>query len=271
VKKSKKMVFLGAGNMAEALVRGVLKAGLCAAQGVTVTDVREERLVFFRDTLKVQGAKDNGRAVNGADVVVLSVKPQSLDDLLREVRGQLPGGALIVSIAAGITTGWIEARLSDGARVVRVMPNTPALVGCGVAAICGGRRATGSDLDGAEDIFKSVGRVIRVDEKQMDAVTAVSGSGPAYVFYLMEAMMKAAAELGLDPVMARELVVSTVAGSARLCDETKLDPAELRARVTSKGGTTAAAVDVLAAGGVGEKWVEAIKAAHRRARELAGG
>ena len=267
----KKMVFLGAGNMAEALVRGVLKAGLCAAPDVTVTDVREERLAFFRDTLEVQGARDNRKAVAGAHVVVLAVKPQSLDELLKEVRGHLPAGALVVSIAAGITTGWIETRLGEGSRVVRVMPNTPALVGCGVAAICGGCRATGADLNSTEDIFKSVGRVIRVDEKQMDAVTAVSGSGPAYVFYLMEAMMKAAAELGLDAGVARELVNATIAGSARLCDETKLAPEELRARVTSKGGTTAAAVDVLAAGGVGEKWVEAIKAAHRRARELAGG
>ena len=153
VNKSKKMVFLGAGNMAEALVRGVLKACLCSAPDVMVTDVREDRLVFFRDTLKVGGTQDNRKAVVGADVVVLAVKPQSLDELLKEVRGHVPAGALVVSIAAGITTGWIEARLGEGARVVRVMPNTPALVGCGVAAICGGRRATGADLDSAEDIF----------------------------------------------------------------------------------------------------------------------
>ena len=266
-----KITFLGAGNMAEALVRGVLDGRVCDASGVTVTDVRPERLAFFRDNLKVNAVESNRDAAGQADVVVLAVKPQSLGDLLKELKGAASKDALVLSIAAGITTRWIEDRMENGIRVVRVMPNTPALVGQGVSAICGGRWAGEADMGTAERILGSVGSVVRVAEKDMDAVTALSGSGPAYVFFLIEAMMKAAADLGLNDVVARELVNATVEGSARLIIQTGLDAAELRARVTSKGGTTAAALGVLAAGGVAEKWVEAIKAAHHRATELSGG
>lgn len=265
------ITFLGAGNMAEALVRGVLGGGVCDASCVTVTDVRAERLAFFRDVLKVHATESNRDAAAKADVLVLAVKPQSLADVLKELDGVLSKKTLVLSIAAGITTRWIEDRVAEGTCVVRAMPNTPALVGRGISAICGGRWAAEGNLGTAERILGSVGKVVRVAEKDMDAVTAVSGSGPAYVFFLIEAMMKAAADLGLSDAVARELVNATVEGSARLIMETGVDAAELRARVTSKGGTTAAALGVLAAGGVSEKWVEAIKAAHRRAKELSGG
>jgi pyrroline-5-carboxylate reductase len=151
------------------------------------------------------------------------------------------------------------------------MPNTPALAGAGVTAVCAGPGAGGAELDAAAELFATVGRVVRVSETDMDAVTAVSGSGPAYVFFLMEAMMEAAAGLGLDGAVARSLVVGTVEGAARLADATGEAPSVLRERVTSKGGTTAAALEVLRQQGVSDAWVRAIRAAHARSRELSEG
>jgi len=198
------------------------------------------------------------------------VKPQMMGEILEGFRGSLGKKSLVVSIAAGITTTWIETRLGDGIHVVRVMPNTPALVRAGAAALCGGRWATEEDLCAAETMMCAVGIAVRVQEKDMDAVTALSGSGPAYVFHLMEAMLEAARRAGLDDAVAKKLVYATVAGSAKLAEATGVDPAELRRRVTSKGGTTAAAFEVLERKIVYHAYLEAIAAAHRRARELSG-
>jgi len=259
---------VGAGNMAEALVGGMIQSGVCRPNQVVVSDVRADRIAYFARQFGVDGVSGNVPAVKGADIVVLAVKPQVLDAVLAEMGGAIEKGALVVSIAAGVPTSRIEGVLGEGARVVRAMPNTPALVRAGAAALCAGRWATEEDLQTAESLLGAVGVAVRVAEDAMDAVTAVSGSGPAYVFYIVEAMLAAAAHLGLPDGVARQLVYATIGGSARLLTETGIEPAELRRRVTSKGGTTAAALAVLDERKVAAVFAEAIRAAHKRAGEL---
>lgn len=268
--EARKIVFLGAGNMAEALVNGLIRGGVCSPLAITVSDVRPERLELFHKEHAVAGTAQNTEAVKGAEIIVLAVKPQTVGEILGEIRDARSKTSLVITIAAGIRTARVEEGLGEGCRVVRVMPNTPALVRCGAAALCGGRWATEKDLGAAETMMHAVGMAVRVKEEDMDAVTALSGSGPAYAFYFMEAMLAAAKEFGLDEAVARGLIYKTFEGAARLAAETGLDPAELRRRVTSKGGTTAAAVDVLNGRRVTEAFVEAILAARRRAAELSG-
>jgi pyrroline-5-carboxylate reductase len=233
--------------------------------------VRSERLAFFEKEFHVKGSSNNKSAVNNADVVVLAVKPQVIGGVLEAFQEALGHKPLVISIAAGISTALLEKSLGEGVRVVRAMPNTPALVRSGAAAICRGRWATDADFNLAEAVLSAVGMVVRIEEKDMDAVTALSGSGPAYVFHLMEAMIAAANHAGLDGDVARKLVHATVMGSAKLAQETGVDPAELRRRVTSKGGTTEAALQVLEEKSVYHAYLQAIAAAHRRSRELSGG
>ena len=266
--RKRRLVFIGAGNMAEALVRGLLKAGLCTAESIRVTDVDRERLSHFESSYNVAGLDNNAEAVKAADIVVLAVKPQVIPDVLNGIKKHLSADALTVSIAAGVTTRNLEAMLGKGKRVIRVMPNTPALVGAGASAFCCGKDATENDARLIEALFQSVGVVVRLDESLMDGVTALSGSGPAYVFYLVEAMLEAAREMGLEQETARALTIHTIKGSARLLSETGLEPAELRRRVTSKGGTTEAALEMLDKARVQETLVAAIKAAQNRSKEL---
>lgn len=265
---SERIVFIGAGNMAEALVRGLVGPGGRSPGTLVVTDPRAERCAFFWERFGVRGLSDNAAAVQGADVVVLAVKPQVMGEVLGGLTSALPVQARLVSIAAGIRCATIEAVFAHQPSVVRVMPNTPALVGQGVSALCPGRWAREADLVQAEALLRPVGTVVRVEESQMDAVTALSGSGPAYVFYLMESMLRAAAELGLAPAVARQLVYQTVAGAAALAADSTEAPEVLRARVTSKGGTTAAAIGLMDERGVCDALAAAVRAAHRRAGEL---
>lgn len=268
--KSAKVVFVGGGNMATALVHGMVSSGTCPRSSIVVSDISPERIEFFKKEAGVGAVGSNREAVAGADIVVLAVKPQVMDVALGELKGHVPGKALVVSIAAGITTGHIEEKLGEGTRVVRVMPNTPALVRAGAAALCGGRWATIDDLQITQTMMEAVGVAVRVSEPEMDAVTALSGSGPAYVFCLIEAMLQAARELKLEDEVARKLVYATVGGAAKLISETGVGAAELRQRVTSKGGTTAAAVAVLDKAGTAATLVKAILAAHHRSKELSG-
>ncbi len=265
----KSIAFIGAGNMAEALVKGLVSGGRNPST-ITVTDTRPERLDFFRKEFGVNGSASNADAARGAGVIVLAVKPQVMAEVLPELKPAAVA-ALVVSIAAGIRADRIESALGGAVRVIRVMPNTPALVGAGVSAICRGRHATESDLEEAEQLLASVGSVVRVDEGQMDAVTAVSGSGPAYVFYVMENMLVAAAKAGLSDEVAKKLVYETVSGAAKLALSSDVGPSELRARVTSKGGTTAAAIGVLDTWKVNAAIVEAVTAARNRSHELSKG
>jgi pyrroline-5-carboxylate reductase len=263
------VAILGAGVMGEALLSGLLRAGRPAAE-LVITERRPERAAELVERYGVDVA-DNVAAVQRADTVVIVVKPQDMPRLLDEIAPAVRPGQLVVSLAAGITSGYIEARLPDGVAVVRVMPNTPALVDEGMAAISPGSHCDESHLLEAEDLLRSTGKVIRVPEKQQDAVTAISGSGPAYVFYVVEAMIEAGVHLGLPRSTATDLVVQTLVGSAKLLRETGEHPVVLRERVTSPAGTTAAALRLLEDGKVRADFLAAIEAARDRSRALSSG
>ena len=264
-----KVVFIGSGNMAEAIVSGMVRAKFCAPEKIVLTDLREERLTEMSTRLGVSISTDKSVVAN-AEIVVLAVKPQGMNAAMEELRPFLKKEALLVSIAAGIHTDQIEQAIGDGTRVVRVMPNTPALIGKGASAVAAGSLADEADLEVTEAILGCAGLTVRVDEKDMDAVTALSGSGPAYIFYLFEAMMDASAEMGLDYETARTLLLQTVEGSACLLKESGEDAADLRAKVTSKGGTTHAAITSMETSGVKPAIITALQAAKARSEELSG-
>jgi pyrroline-5-carboxylate reductase len=261
---TRKVAVLGAGMMGEALLAGLLKAG----RDVLVAERREERADELRRQYGVE-VLGNADAVAKADVLLLVVKPQDMGGLLDEIAGVVRTDQLVVSLAAGITIAFVESRLPDGVPVVRVMPNTPALVNEGMAAISPGTHCDDDRLAVADELLAVTGKVVRVPEKQQDAVTAISGSGPAYVFLVVEAMVEAGVHLGLPRPVATELAVQTVAGSGALLRETGEHPTVLRERVTSPGGTTAAALRALENHGLRAAFLEALEAARDRSRELA--
>jgi pyrroline-5-carboxylate reductase len=268
--QNKSIAFIGAGNMGEALIRGLLSTKTVAASRIIAADVRAERLDFFGRTFGVRVASDNAEAVKPADIIVLAVKPQQMSDVLASLASVATGTKLFISIAAGVTTARIERELGGQARVIRVMPNTPALVGAGAAAVAKGAHATDEDVIAAEAILSAVGITAHVNEELLDAVTALSGSGPAYVFLVTEAMIKAGVAAGLDEGLARKLAVQTVLGAAKLMAESGEAPAGLRRKVTSPGGTTEAALKVLSERKLEEIFAEAIRAAEKRSRDLSG-
>ena len=268
--KNKTIAFLGAGNMGEALIRGLLTAKTIMPSQIIATDVRPERLGDLAKTFGIRTAGDNVKAVADADIVLLAVKPQQMSAVLAPLKSAAIVRKLFISIAAGVTTARIEGELGGKARVVRVMPNTPALVGAGAAALAKGSNATDDDLATAEAILGAVGITVRVEERLIDAVTALSGSGPAYVFYVTEAMIKAGVAAGLDEALAKKLAIQTVYGAAKLLVESGEEPDLLRRKVTSPGGTTEAALKVMGERKLTEIFTEAIKAAEQRSRELSG-
>lgn len=263
------VAIIGAGVMGETLLSGLVRAGTPAAD-LLVCEKRAEHAEHLRSTYSVEVVDSLG-AVSQADTVALVVKPQDMADVLRELAPRLRAGQLLVSLAAGITTAWIEERVPEGVAVVRVMPNTPALVDEGMAAISPGTHCDAEHLDRAEQLLIATGKVVRVPERQQDAVTAISGSGPAYLFFVVEAMIEAGVHLGLPRTTATELVVQTVVGSATLLRETGEHPTVLRERVTSPGGTTAAAIRELEDHKVRAAFITAMEAARNRSRELAAG
>lgn len=263
------IAILGAGVMGEALLSGLLRAGR-RAEDIVITDRRPERGAELRERYGVE-VLPNTDAVKLAETVVMVVKPQDMAALLEEIAPHLRSGQLLVSLAAGITTAFIEARIPDGIAVVRVMPNTPALVDEGMATVSPGSHCDEKHLEEAETLIRSTGKVMRVPERQQDAVTAISGSGPAYVFYVVEAMIEAGVHLGLPRASATELVVQTVVGSAKLLRETGEHPTVLREQVTSPAGTTAAAVRRLEEHKVRAAFLTAMEAARDRSRALAAG
>jgi pyrroline-5-carboxylate reductase len=268
--KNKTIAFLGGGNMGEALIRGLLTAKTVTPSQIVVTDVRPERLDSVAKTFGIRTTGDNMKAVADADIVVLAVKPQQMSTVLAPLKSATSDLTLFISIAAGVTTARIEGELGGRAHVVRVMPNTPALVGAGAAALAKGAYATDDDLATAESILGAVGITVRVAERFIDAVTALSGSGPAYVFFVTEAMINAGVTAGLDEALARKLAIQTVYGAAKLLVESGEEPESLRRKVTSPGGTTEAALKVMNERKLTEIFVEAIQAAEQRSRELSG-
>jgi pyrroline-5-carboxylate reductase len=263
------LAIIGAGVMGETLLSGLIRAGR-NVDDLLVGEKRPERAAELEERYGV-AVVSNAEAAQKAETLALVVKPQDMDDLLKEIAPVVRPGQLVVSLAAGITTAFLEARLPDGVAVVRVMPNTPALVDEGMAAISRGSHCDEEHLVEAESLMASIGRVIRVPEKQQDAVTAVSGSGPAYIFFVVEAMIEAGVHLGLPRGTAAELVVQTVVGSAKLLRETGEHPVVLRERVTSPAGTTAAAVRELEDHKVRAAFLTALEAARDRSRALAEG
>ena len=263
------VAILGAGVMGETLLSGLVRAGRPVGD-LMVGEKRRERAVELEERYGVR-VVSNTEAARQADTLALVVKPQDMGDVLDELAPVVRPGHLVVSLAAGITTAFVESHLPEGVAVVRVMPNTPALVDEGMAAISRGSHCDESHLVEAETLMASTGKVIRVPEKQQDAVTAISGSGPAYLFFVVEAMVEAGVHLGLPRSTATELVVQTMVGSAKLLRETGEHPTVLRERVTSPGGTTAAAVRQLEDHKVRAAFLTALEAARDRSRELAEG
>lgn len=263
------VAIIGAGVMGETLLSGLLRAGTASTE-LLVCEKRADHADYLRERYQVE-VVDSLASAGGADTVALVVKPQDMADVLTEIAGQLQPGQLLVSLAAGITTAFIEERVPEGVAVVRVMPNTPALVDEGMAAISPGTHCDEEHLARAEALLSATGRVARVPERQQDAVTAISGSGPAYLFFVVESMIEAGVHLGLPRTTATELVVQTVVGSAKLLRETGEHPTVLRERVTSPGGTTAAAIRELEDHKVRAAFITAMEAARDRSRQLAEG
>ena len=263
---SGRIAFLGGGNMAEAIIGGLLAGGVAAAKDVVAADVSADRRACLARLHGIEVAADNAAAVRDAPTVVLAVKPQQAAEVLAGVREAMSASQLLVSICAGLPTAALEAQTP--ARVVRAMPNLPAVVRRGVTAICGGAHATAADLDRADKLFGAVGVVVRLPEGRMNEVTALSGSGPGFVFAFIEALEEAAAAMGLEPAMARQMALETVRGAAELAAQTGTDPTELRQRVSSKGGTTLAGLAAMAAGGFSAAVAAGMKAARDRAADL---
>jgi pyrroline-5-carboxylate reductase len=262
----KKLAVIGAGNMGEALVRGALGAKLLAPTQITAADPSPQRRKFLAG-LGAAVTASNREAVEAADLVILAVKPQQLAEVLAGI-ADVAAGKLFISIVAGAPTSRIAAALGGEARVVRAMPNTPLLVGLGATGLAAGPTATAEDLKLARALFEAGGIVLQLHEEELDVVTAVGGSGPAYLFYLAEAMIEAARAEGLPGGLSRELVAATLRGAAELLARGGQPPEELRRKVTSPGGTTAAAVEVLDGAGVKARIVEAVRRAAARSREL---
>ncbi|MCS7265918.1 MAG: pyrroline-5-carboxylate reductase [Armatimonadetes bacterium] len=265
----KNLAIIGSGAMGSALILGLVQSGKVKPEQIAASDVDEHRLIQLRP-LGIQTTADNKFAVRQSDVVLLCVKPQVMDEVLADIEPVVdPKRHCVISIAAGVPIFRIESALPEGTPVVRVMPNTPAQVLAGASAIALGKNATEQHRQIAHEIFNSVGLTVDVPEKLIDAVTALSGSGPAYVFVFAEALADAGVNLGLPRNIALKLAAQTLLGAAKMLLETGKHPAELKDMVTSPGGTTIAALSVLERNAFRGAVIEAVSAAHQRAKELA--
>jgi pyrroline-5-carboxylate reductase len=268
---ARRIAILGTGQIGEALLSGLLSSGWRSADELSVSTRREERAAELRERHGVAVSLSNAETAAGAALVVVAVKPQDIEALLGEIGPLIQPEQTVLSVAAAITTAAIERHLGSGVPVVRAMPNTPATVHEGIAGICAGAHAGDEHLDLAEETLRHLGAVVRVSEPYMDAVTAVSGSGPAYFALLAEAMIEAGILLGLSREISTQLVVQTMLGTAKQLRDLKMHPVELREMVTSPGGTTIAAIRELERAGVRAAFLNAIQAAMDRSRELARG
>jgi pyrroline-5-carboxylate reductase len=263
-----RLAILGTGKIGESLLAGLLSSGW---NDVVVTGRREERVAELRERYGVDATQSNTEAVAGAAIVVIAVKPQDFSALLGEIGPTVSTEQTVLSVAAAIPTAQIEERLADGVPVVRAMPNAPSTVHEGIAGLAAGAHAGDEHLQLAEDVLSHLGRVVRLPESAMDAVTAVSGSGPAYFALLSEAMIEAGILLGLSREVSTQLVIQTMLGTAKLLRDENMHPVDLREAVTSPGGTTIRAIRVLEQEGVRAAFLNAIQAAMERSQELAAG
>ena len=266
--KTKTLGFIGAGNMAAALVKGLLHAQVVPPEGIIVSDVKADRLAQLKEEHGVRTTQDNHELVKACDVIVLSVKPQVIDKVLGLIGGDVKSTQLVISVAAGVPLSAIEGRLPEGTHVVRTMPNTPATVQAGATAIAPGTHATEEDLEVARALFSAVGRVVTLDESLLDAVTGLSGSGPAYVMLMIEALADGGVKVGLHRDTALLLAAQTVYGSAKLLLETGEHPGRLKDMVTSPGGTAIAGLHTLESGGLRRTLIDAVETATNRSAQL---
>jgi len=266
---SRKIAFIGVGNMGEALLGGLLKAKLTNPENIIATDVLDGRLKKIAEKWRVNTTPDNKKAVKFADVIVLCVKPQAISDLLTEIKESIRGEQLIISILAGITTSTIEKFINKNNPVVRAMPNIPAVVDEGAAGVCLGEYANDDEHKKiALNILGSVGEVEFVNESQMDVVTGLSGSGPAYIYMVIESLTDGGVMMGLPRDVATRLAYQTVLGSAKLVKETGIHPAVLKDQVTTPGGTTIQAIKELEESGLRPMLIRAVEIATIKSREL---
>jgi pyrroline-5-carboxylate reductase len=262
-----KIGLVGAGNMAEAMIKGLIGVGAVTPAQIVASDPRADRRKEIATRFGIALYADNREVARQADILVLAIKPQILDKVLTEIEPHMHKDALVISICAGVPSAVVEAKLGDR-RVVRAMPNTPALIGLGATVICAGENATEEDLEAAKRIFDSVGLTLVLDETLLDAATGLSGSGPAYVFLIIEALSDAGVKVGLSRYDAQKLAAHTLLGSAKLLIETGEHPGLLKDMVTSPGGTAIAGLHTLEAGGLRTTLINAVETATNRSREL---
>jgi pyrroline-5-carboxylate reductase len=267
----KKIAVIGAGNMGEALIAGMLAANAAVPDDIHATDVVAERLDQAKARYGVRVGTDNGAAAGWADIVILAVEPQVLDHVLDDLGSVLTESKLILSVAAGYAIARIVAHLSPGVRVVRCMPNTPSVVQAGISGLAWGTNVTTEDERLARAIFESVGKVVVVEERLMDVVTGLSGSGPAYIFLIIEALADGGVKMGLPRGAALELAAQTVFGAAKMALETGEHPGLLKDKVASPGGTTIAGLHALERGRLRASLMDAVEAAAKRSQELGSG
>jgi pyrroline-5-carboxylate reductase len=266
--KGKRVGFLGSGNMGEALIRGLVQVGLVPPGNISTSDVRADRLAQMERQYGIRVTANNLHLVRDSDVIVLAIKPQIMASVLREIASVVDLTKLVISLAAGVATVTLRAHLPKAGRLIRVMPNTPALVLEGVTAIARSDGLYEGDLETAQELFGAVGRVVVLDEEAMDAVTGLSGSGPAYVAIVIESLADGGVKMGLDRATAMTLAAQTVLGSAKLILETGTHPGQLKDMVASPGGTTIAGIAALEEGGVRRTFISAVERATQRSREL---
>lgn len=266
--QSKKIAFIGTGNMGTALLNGVLNNELTTPQQIGASDVDTAKLSQLSEQWGIQTFTDNIQAVKFADIVVLAVKPQALARVINDIKPHCQSKQLLVSVVAGIRSDIIQSMLGKKIPIVRVIPNTPALISAGASGICAGEHADSDHLNLVRAILGSVGNVVSVTEDLMDAVTGVSGSGPAYVFMFIEALIDGGVQMGLSRTAARELAVQTVQGAAKLIEASGKHPAQLKDQVTTPAGTTVQALYELEKGGLRSTVISAVRAAALRSKEL---
>ncbi len=279
-KINKKIGFIGAGNMGEAFVGALIQTGIFSPSMIYTSDINEKRLNILNKTYGISVMKDNFKVFSECEIIVIAVKPQHIYQVLSQISEhegyQIPNRKIVVSIAAGIPLRKIEALLYDSLNnesrerlpIIRVMPNMPALVLAGMSGMSANKYAKAEDLNTIKIILEAIGKAIEFKEEDLDAVTALSGSGPAYVFYIAEAMIEGGIKVGLEPDKAAMLTVATIQGALKLMEESNESPEILRRKVTSPGGTTEAAFKILEKNKVKQNIIEAIKAAARRSKEL---
>lgn len=266
--KNSTIGFVGSGNMATALVKGLVESGLYSSDRLLASDSDPQKLKELTEKFGIKGYSSNRELVGGCTIIVLAVKPQVIREVLEEVRDGIRGDHLVISIAAGIPMAMIHSIVGSHIPLIRVMPNTPALIQKGISALAPGELVTPEQMKVAEEIFNAVGETVVVEEEMMDSVTAMSGSGPGYIFRIMEALVEAGEKLGFDRETATRLVVQTTLGAAHLAKESEKSLPQLREMVTSPGGTTAAALDVFERMGLGKVIQGGVEAARKRGAEL---